>query len=767
MCKPKEENKLFGLGSVQQNIANMLDRITDGIVSFNNEWNYVYLNTRAANMLGVEKPEDLLGKNYWNEFPEAKNTPFAKAYKRAMKTQEVMAVESFYEPWQRWFENRIYPSKEGLTIYFTEITQEKKEEELARERLKLTIQAANIGLWDWDLKTNSVIYSEEWKGQLGYKDHEISNTFSEWEKRVHPEDLARAKATIESFLKKPYSHFQNEFRMRHKNGSYIWILAQASLLADNTGKPYRMLGSHIDITKQKKAEQRLKRNEELLRLFIKHSPAAIAMFDREMRYIAASRRYLADYGLDGLDLTGRSHYDVFPEIPQRWKEIHQRCLAGATEKAEEDPFPRSDGRVDWVRWEIHPWRHPNHEIGGIVLFSEVITERKMAREAILNERNFSDEALNSLPGIFYMYDEGLNFMRWNNNFKQVSGYGDAEIARMSPLDFFATDEKELLAARIEKVFSTGAAEVEADFLSKGGTRTPYYFTGKKITVAGQNCLIGVGVDISKRKNAELEILKLNKELEQRVVKRTKELTDALQQAREAENLKSVFLASMSHELRTPLNSIIGFTGILLMELAGGLNTEQKKQLRIVKNNSQHLLSMINDILDISKIEAGKVEIERKPFKLKKTVAEILDSFRPNLREAGIKLIVDFPANITMHSDERRIKQILINLISNAVKYTYEGEVKISVRPQATDRLIIKVSDTGIGITKEDMKRLFKPFQQLDFQLTKKYEGTGLGLYLSEKLTGMLGGSIHAESTPGKGSMFTVILPVKRINDGTT
>ena len=137
-----------------------------------------------------------------------------------------------------------------------------------------------------------------------------------------------------------------------------------------------------DITRRKQAEEKQRASEHTLKLFVENAPAGIAMFDREMHYLAASRRYSFDYRLDSQDLVGRSHYDVFPEIPEHWKEIHRRCLAGAHEFTEEDPFPRTDGTLDWVRWEIHPWHERDGEVGGIILFSEVITERKLAHETI-------------------------------------------------------------------------------------------------------------------------------------------------------------------------------------------------------------------------------------------------------------------------------------------------------------------------------------------------------------------------------------------------
>jgi PAS domain S-box-containing protein len=246
----------------------------------------------------------------------------------------------------------------------------------------------------------------------------------------------------------------------------------------------------------------LRENEERLGLFIRHAPVALAMFDRDMRYLAASRRWLADYRLGEDDLFGRSHYEVFPEIPAAWREVHRRVLAGEVLRSEEDRFTRADGAVQWLRWEVRPWRRPDESVGGILIFTEDITPRKTAEDILRQERDFSDAVLASLPGVFYCYDETHRFIRWNRNFEQVTGYDAAEIARLNPLDLFGPDERGLVAARIGQVFATGTGEVEADFLAKDGTRTPYYFTGRRTEIDGRPHLVGVGIDLAARRRAE-------------------------------------------------------------------------------------------------------------------------------------------------------------------------------------------------------------------------------------------------------------------------
>jgi signal transduction histidine kinase len=228
----------------------------------------------------------------------------------------------------------------------------------------------------------------------------------------------------------------------------------------------------------------------------------------------------------------------------------------------------------------------------------------------------------------------------------------------------------------------------------------------------------------------------------------------------ADQYKSIFLASMSHELRTPLNSIIGYTGILLMGMTGSLNDEQNKQLNKVKNNARHLLSLINDILDISKIEADRIELNYNELNLKNLVNEVVEIMHPKVVEKQLVMTTEIPDNLIISTDIRRIKQVLINLVSNAVNYTDSGEICINARKLQKNKFRLSVKDSGIGISENDISRLFQPFQQIETSLTKKNKGTGLGLYLCKKLVTLLKGDIFVESEQGKGSEFSIIMPVK-------
>jgi len=276
-------------------------------------------------------------------------------------------------------------------------------------------------------------------------------------------------------------------------------------------------------------------------------------------------------------------------------------------------------------------------------------------------------------------------------------------------------------------------------------------------------LLGLFVLEKRVKARTRELMQLNLEMEERIVARTAELAVEKDKAQAADRIKSAFLATMSHELRTPLNSIIGFTGILLQGLAGPLNEEQRKQMTMVQGSARHLLALINDVLDISKIEAGQLTLSVASFPLRPSIEKTVHLVAPLAEKKGLNLQLDIAPDVeTAKTDQRRFEQVLLNLLNNAVKFTEKGHIRIDCR-RKDGLYLINVSDTGIGIKPEQMSTLFKPFHQIDTGLTRKYEGTGLGLSICRKIVEMMGGDITVESRWGEGSTFTVRFPGERRN----
>lgn len=394
-------------------------------------------------------------------------------------------------------------------------------------------------------------------------------------------------------------------------------------------------------------------------------------------------------------------------------------------------------------------------------------ERRRGEASARSERVFSDTVIESMAGILYLFDEHGQFLRWNHELEIVTDYSSEEIARMQPLQFFSESDQPLLLAKITEVFKEGKASVEAPLLAKSGRTTPYFFTGHRIVFEDKTCLVGVGFDLSERKRAEEALRELNESLERKVAQRTADLQIALARAKAADQTKSAFLATMSHELRTPLNSIIGFSGIMLQELAGELNAEQKKQLGMVRGSARHLLDLINDVLDISKIEAGGLDVSFKAFDIKASIERLVASITPMAEKKRLALSADLknlPRDFI--SDQRRVEQMLLNLLSNAVKFTEKGTVKLSAEissglaGRVGPVLLVRIEDTGIGIQAEHLPTIFQAFRQIDTGTSRLREGTGLGLAICRRLADRLGGDIQAESEFGRGSAFTLVLPCK-------
>ncbi len=341
---------------------------------------------------------------------------------------------------------------------------------------------------------------------------------------------------------------------------------------------------------------------------------------------------------------------------------------------------------------------------------------------------------------------------------EILGYTPAEAIGRHLSEFISPRSRSLVLKRMQ-AGEPGPYELVG--VRRDGSEVPLEVRIRTIGTDGEPQRVVGFRDITERKQAEEALREAHDMLEKKVAARTRELAEANARLQELDHLKSMFLASMSHELRTPLNSIIGFTGILLQGMVGPLNDEQQKQLTMVKSSANHLLALINDVLDMSKIEAGELKVTCAPFNLRGSIEKVVQTISPLAEKKGLSLAKTIAPEIgTLVGDERRVEQILLNLLGNAIKFTETGQISVDCAVVA-GQVRLSVTDTGIGIKEAEVKNIFKPFQQIDSGITRKYEGTGLGLSICRKLLELMGGEIWVESEWGKGSTFRFSLPINR------
>ena len=397
---------------------------------------------------------------------------------------------------------------------------------------------------------------------------------------------------------------------------------------------------------------------------------------------------------------------------------------------------------------------------GIVGIKQIFKARILAEE----EARLSAKHIHYLSkyanDFIILLDENFHFIEINERMIDFYGYTREELIGMHASQLRAPETKEEFEGQIKKAMVSGKALFETVHQRKDGSKFAVEINLHAIESEGKKYFQAVIRDISERKQAEEDLRKLNVSLEQRIAERTAELVVARNKAESADRLKSAFLASMSHELRTPLNSIIGFTGIVLQGLAGPLNPEQEKQLGMVRGSARHLLDLINDVLDISKIEAGQLQINSESFDLRRSIEKSVQIVSPMANKKNLQISCNIMEDISeISGDQRRVEQIMINLLTNAVKFTEKGGISIHCRTDGP-AIILSVTDTGIGIKPENQQMIFDAFRQVDAGIQRSQEGTGLGLNITKKLVELMGGSILLESQCGKGSTFIVTLPKK-------
>jgi PAS domain S-box-containing protein len=648
-----------------------------------------------------------------------------------------------------------------LIFNLREKAELKRSEEALREseeRWKFAIEGSGQGLWDWNAETNEVFFSKQWKEMIGYAEYEISYTFEEWEKRVHPDDINQAHEDLQKHFEGITPYYYNEHRLLCKDGSYKWILGRGMvMLKTETGKPLRVIGTNTDISDRKKAEKDRERIEAALieseqryrELFdrIRSGVAVYGAIDNGNDFIFQEFNKSAEQieNIKKEEIIGKKVTEVFPGVREfGLLEIFQQVWKTGQPAYHPISFYKDNRVLGWR--ENYVYKLLSDEIVSVY---DDVTERRQAEEALRE----SEEKLrlifeNSNVGIV-LADKEAKLYSFNPAFTELLGYDRDELKMLYFGHFTHPDDLEKELKLVQRILSNEIRSYQIE----------------KRYVRKNKDVIWVRVNVTALKNdrGEIEYFVGIAENIDHIKKYERRLIEAKDAADQANRAKSEFLANMSHEIRTPMNAILGFAELLNSHIS---DAKQKKYLEGILTGGKTLLSLINDILDLSKIEAGRMEIQPEPTDIYRLLQDFRSIFAAKEAEKCLEFMIDIAERVPRYViiDEVRIRQILLNLIGNAFKFTDKGVITLrvdgpaNIHDDSVIELIFEVSDSGIGIPRTQMELIFEAFRQQDGQSTRKYGGTGLGLTITKRLAEMMQGKIEVESEIGKGSTFKVYIP---------
>ncbi|MBT9503927.1 MAG: PAS domain S-box protein [Burkholderiaceae bacterium] len=642
---------------------------------------------------------------------------------------------------------------------------------LQRERLANIIEGTHVATWEWNVQTGVSHFNERWAEIVGYTLEELQpTTIQTWLKLAHPDDLARGQALLQRHFDGELDYYEVESRTRHKDGRWMWVLGRGRLSTRTPdGKPEWMVGTHMDITQRKLAEQALQ--QTLQRFVLAADSAGIGVWEMDVQHRTLSWDDWM-YRLYGRARVGEfAPYSLWSEsvhpedLPTAQQELAQ-AISGEREFNTEFRILWLNGEVRHLRASARVVRNARGQAERVIGINFDITARKRAELELGQTSALLSSVLDSASEVAVIgTDMDLKITVFNIGAQRLLGYTAQEVVgHCTPEIFHDPAEIEVRLEQLSQragrrirgrgVFVDPVAigdEHEWTYIAKSGQRTQVALTVTAMTAHDGRPIgyLGVAHDVTRHKLYQ-ESLKV-----------------AMQKAEQANLAKSQFLANMSHELRTPMNAILGMLQLLQKTQ---LSARQWDYTRKTEGAARSLLGLLNDILDFSKVEAGKMSLAPHPFRTDTLLRELSVILSGNLGQKEIELVFDIDPGLppVLVGDALRLQQVLINLGGNALKFTERGEVVVSLRvleqlPGAV-RLLLQVRDTGIGIAETDQRHIFEAFAQAEASTTRRFGGTGLGLSISQRLVQMMGGELRLSSHPGRGSCFQFELELPVADD---
>jgi len=488
--------------------------------------------------------------------------------------------------------------------------------------------------------------------------------------------------------------------------------------------------------------------ERTMSAIVNAMPVSMVLTDKDVRLLYASPPWIKARALEGREVIGKTLFELRPDMFEQWREGMMYCLQGHTHAVERLQIPKAGGGTEWVRVQLAPWYDADGDVGGLIVTSYEITQIVESLER--TER--SEERLKLALELAELHVWELDFVR-----QELFRLGGHDQIFDRPWSY-----DELANGGIwSVVHPADQPEVVTAWLrsqAEGVTYRPEYRVvrddGQEVWAAGTSKLITDDQNRPLRMVGAMRNITAQKQAEAALVQ-------AKEEAEAANRAKSAFLATMSHEIRTPLNGVLGMAQALAADAE--LNAVHRERIEVIRQSGESLLAILNDVLDLSKIEAGKLALETAQFEVGALAKTVHATFQAIAETKGVdfELSVDRAAQGVYEGDQMRVRQILWNLVSNALKFTEKGGVKVRIGRERGG-LSLTVFDSGIGMTAPQLAGLFRKFEQADASTTRRFGGTGLGLAICRELAELMGGEITATSAPGMGSTFTVILPLKKI-----